>query len=90
MTNAPADQSPSPQPAAVQIGMGAQYIKDFSFENPHAPQIFNDLNQQPQISMDVNVMSRGMGDNAYESVLSIRLESQLANRTAFILSLIHI
>ena len=81
------DKNIAPQPANVQIGLGAQYIKDFSFENPHAPQIFNNLQTQPQMAMDVNVLSRGLGNATYEAVLKIKLESKLDNKTAFIAEL---
>ena len=75
------------QPANVQIGLGAQYIKDFSFESPHAPMIFADLQTQPQMALDVNVMSRALGGGAYESVLRIKLESKIQEKTAFIAEL---
>ncbi len=75
------------QPTSIPIGIGAQYIKDLSFENPHAPQILAELSSQPQMAMDVNVMSRGIGENAFEAVLKIRLESKLGTRTAFIVEL---
>jgi preprotein translocase subunit SecB len=84
------DETPRPpasQPVNIQIGMGAQYIKDFSFESPHAPQIFNDLATQPQMALDVNVLSRGFGNGMFEAVLKIKLESKLADKTAFIAEL---
>lgn len=83
------DQPPAftPPPSNIQIGLGAQYIKDFSFESPNAPQIFASLQMQPQMSMDVNVMSRGIGDRNFESVLKIKLESKLGDKTAFIAEL---
>lgn len=71
----------------VSIGIGAQYIKDFSFESPNTPMIFNELQTKPQMSLDVNVMSRGLGGGTFESVLKIKMESRLANKTAFIVEL---
>lgn len=76
-----------PQTVNIAIGLGAQYIKDFSFENPNAPHIFNELNVQPQMALDVNVQSRGLGGGAYESVLKIKLDSKLNGKTAFIAEL---
>ena len=81
------DQIAAPQPANVQIGLGAQYIKDFSFESPNTPQIFNNMQVQPQMAMDVNVMSRGLGNSTFEAVLKIKLESKLGDKTAFIAEL---
>jgi preprotein translocase subunit SecB len=83
------DQLPVPPAPAgnIQIGLGAQYIKDFSFESPNAPQIFAHLQTQPQMAMDVNVLSRGLGEGNFESVLKLKLESKLGDKTAFIAEL---
>jgi len=83
----PAPSMPTLQPINVQIGLGAQYIKDFSFESPSAPQIFAHMQTQPQLSIDVNVLSRGGADGSFESILKIKLESKLGEKTAFIAEL---
>ena len=41
----------------------------------------------PQLSIDVNVFSRGVGDGSFEVVLKLKLESKLADKTAFIAEL---
>ncbi|MDE2029319.1 MAG: protein-export chaperone SecB [Alphaproteobacteria bacterium] len=74
-------------PTQIQIGLGAQYIKDFSFENPNAPQIFAELQTQPQMSIDVDVMSRALGDGAFESVLRLKVAAKIGEKTAFIAEL---
>jgi preprotein translocase subunit SecB len=79
--------SPAPESANISIGVGAQYIKDFSFESPNAPHIFNELQTQPQMTLDVNVLSRGLGGGTFESVLKIKLESKLSGKAAFIAEL---
>lgn len=83
MTDGTSSTAASPSPN-ITIGVGAQYVKDFSFESPNVPQIFNDLNTQPQMALDVNVLSRGFGNGTFESVLKIKLESKVNDRTAFI------
>ncbi len=85
MANQPEDQA-APQ-NQISIGVGAQYIKDFSFESPNAPHIFNELQNQPKMQLDVNVMSRGLGGGTFEAVLKIKLESKLEEKTAFIVEL---
>ena len=40
---------------APQISVVAQYIKDFSFENPNAPQSLAASQEQPQIGIQINV-----------------------------------
>ena len=50
------DQWRSPaQVAMPQIGVLAQYVKDFSFENPNAPRSMAPSAQQPAINIQVNV-----------------------------------
>ncbi|MDD3371038.1 MAG: protein-export chaperone SecB, partial [Alphaproteobacteria bacterium] len=81
----------STQPAApsneFSIGVGAQYIKDFSFESPNSPHIFSELQTQPKMGLDVNVMSRGLGNGTFESVLKIKLEAKVNDKVAFIAEL---
>ncbi len=48
-------QIPPPQPDMPQIGVLAQYVKDFSFENPNAPRSMAPTQQQPSINIRVNV-----------------------------------
>ena len=86
MTDHP-PQSDAPQTVNISIGIGAQYIKDFSFESPNAPQIFNEMQTQPQMALDVNVLTRSLGTGMYEAVLKIKLESKLADKAAFIAEL---
>jgi preprotein translocase subunit SecB len=78
---------PASQPVNISIGLGAQYIKDFSFESPNAPHIFNEMQTQPQMMLDVNVLSRGLGGGTFESVLKIKLESKFSDKMAFIVEL---
>ncbi len=77
----------SPQPSALQVGVGAQYIKDFSFESPNAPQIFAPTQSSPEINMGVNVNTRAVGDGAYEVVLILKLEAKIDGKSAFIAEL---
>lgn len=88
MSEAAAPANPQNLP---QFGVNAQFIKDFSFENPNAPEIFI-ANGEPTLNLGVNIQSRGLGENAYEVMLMLRLEAQSPNaqgqnRTAFIAEL---
>jgi hypothetical protein len=46
---------PQPQMAMPQVGVLVQYMKDFSFENPHAPRSLAPSSAQPNINIQVNV-----------------------------------
>ncbi len=60
-----------PQGAPPQLNVLAQYIKDFSFENPNAPASLAPSEQQPQIGIQINVHANKMGDTDYEVALKI-------------------
>jgi len=57
--------------AAPRFSVLAQYIKDFSFENPNAPRALAPQ-QGPNIGLQVNVNARQIGPNDYE--VSLMLE----------------
>ncbi len=62
----PAATPPAPPPGgAVQpsLGVVAQYVKDFSFENPNAPQSLQ-TQVQPQIGIQINVNANALGATA--------------------------
>jgi len=46
-----------------------QYTKDFSFENPNAPRSFGPQEQQPNISIQVNVNARQLAPTDFETIL---------------------
>lgn len=71
----------------LQIGIGAQYIKDFSFESPGAPQIFAPSMAAPEINVGINVSTRTVVESTYEVVLSIKLDARLESKAAYIAEL---
>jgi len=75
-TNGGPAQSAAPGTAAdqPQLNVVAQYIKDFSFENPNAPQSFNARQEQPQISIQINVGATPLSETDIE--VAIKLEGK--------------
>jgi preprotein translocase subunit SecB len=63
-----------PQVAMPQIGVLAQYVKDFSFENPNAPRSIAPSGQQPTINVQVNVDAAPMSATDFE--VTLRLEGK--------------
>jgi len=64
-----------PQPQAMpQIGVLAQYVKDFSFENPNAPRSMAPSGQQPTINIQVNVEAAPLSTTDFE--VTLRLEGK--------------
>ena len=72
---------PQPQMAMPQIGVIAQYVKDFSFENPHAPRSLAPSSTQPNINIQINVDAVPMSETDFEVVLRLegKAESQEGN-----------
>jgi preprotein translocase subunit SecB len=64
---------PAPQ-AMPQIGVLAQYMKDFSFENPNAPRSMAPSGQQPTINIQVNVDAAPLNETDFE--VTLRLEGK--------------
>lgn len=86
--------SPTPTPPAspassetVPVSILAQYIKDFSFENPHVPQILSQMTQAPDIGVNVNLMTRTLAPNHYEVILGLKMEAKAGEQTAFVAEL---
>ena len=75
------------QAEPVQITVNVQYVKDFSFESPHAPHIFGPSTAAPTINMGVNAQTRNLAPNTYEVLLMLKMEASLENKTAFIAEL---
>jgi preprotein translocase subunit SecB len=65
---------PQPQMAMPQIGIITQYVKDFSFENPHAPRSLAPSTTQPNINIQINVDAAPMSETDFE--VALRLEGK--------------
>ncbi len=65
-----------------QAGVLSQYVKDLSFENPHAPAVYQ-WQGQPQIDVQFNIASGQVGDDVYEVVIKIDVKAVAADKTAF-------
>ncbi len=64
-----------------------QYIKDLSFENPHAPHSLTVVNQKPAIDVNVDLKGDKLQDNFYEMVLKITAKATVENGTLFLVDL---
>ncbi len=70
------------------ITIGAQYIKDLSFEAPSTPAIFSKLQgSAPDIQINVDVRANHLQENTYEVILYINAECKAGDTNAFILEL---
>ena len=60
-----------------QLSVLAQYIKDFSFENPNAPQSLTGSQQPPQINIQINVSANPLSETDIE--VQLKLEGKANN-----------
>ncbi|HEX3441074.1 MAG TPA: protein-export chaperone SecB [Pseudolabrys sp.] len=68
---------------APQISVVAQYIKDFSFENPNAPQSLAASQEQPQIGIQINVNANPLSDTDIEVALKLDGRAESAGGVLF-------
>ncbi len=90
MTTLSGDGSGGPE--APQLRVLAQYVKDFSFENPLAAASARAHETQPLIDMGVEVKSRPAGEpqeNVFEVDLRIHVEARRGEEVMFIADLVY-
>jgi preprotein translocase subunit SecB len=70
------------------IRLLAQYLKDLSFESPRSPHVFQKIAaEKPAFNVGINVQGTKAGDNVFEVVLDIRVESSLPDLKVFLIEL---
>jgi len=73
----------SEQPVAAQLLLQKVYLKDASFEAPHAPKIFQEEGQ-PNLQLNLSQKVTTLNENVYEVVLSLTLTCSLADKNAYL------
>jgi len=68
---------------APQLTVVAQYIKDFSFENPNAPQSLGPRQEQPQIGIQINVGATPLSETDIEVVIKLEGKAESASTLLF-------
>ena len=78
-TNGGPAPAPNPQP---QLNVVAQYIKDFSFENPNAPASLQ-VTTQPQIGIQINVDAKPLSQSDVEVTLKLEGKAESTGKLMF-------
>ena len=72
----------------VPFMIGAQYIKDLSFENPKGIETLSAIQQNPEVSVDVSTNARPIGEEGmFEVSVFIRAEAAVDYNPVFIVEL---
>lgn len=82
------EQASNGSDTSPQIGLISQYVKDLSFENPNAPQVYQ-WQGQPQIDVQFNIGAATLGDDVHEVSLKIDITARAEQRTAFAVELVY-
>jgi preprotein translocase subunit SecB len=64
-----------------------QYIKDLSFENPHAPHSLMAASNKPSIDVNVDLKAQKLQEDIYEMTLNITARAILDGNTLFLVDL---
>jgi preprotein translocase subunit SecB len=65
------------------FGIEKLYVKDLSLEVPNAPEIYLER-EAPQVEIQLNTSGSGLGDGAYEVVLTVTVTAKLNEKTVFL------
>jgi preprotein translocase subunit SecB len=72
---------------APSFSVKGQYIKDLSFENPHAPQSLSASSTRPAIDVTVDLKAQRLQDDFYEMTLHVGVKATAENSTVFLVDL---
>ena len=80
--------SVDPDQGSVPLGIGAQYIKDLSFENPRGIETLSAIQNNPDVNVDVSTNARSVGEEGmFEVSVFIRAEAPVDGAPVFIVEL---
>jgi preprotein translocase subunit SecB len=69
--------------ASPSLNILAQYVKDFSFENPGAPRSLQARENAPAINISVNVNANPLSETDFDVVLSLNAEAKDGDKMLF-------
>jgi preprotein translocase subunit SecB len=72
-----------------QLNVLAQYIKDFSFENPNAPRSLTPGQQQPAINIQINVNAKPVAETDIEVELKLEGKAETPQLMLFSFDLVY-
>lgn len=90
MSDTPLATEPQPmQATSMPLQINAQYIKDFSFENPRAPSSLRPQSSQPRIDVNVDVQASKVSkdEQLFEVVLKITATAKVEEDPLFLADL---
>ena len=75
------------QTAEKRLSIGKIYLKDFSFESPQTPGVFQQGDWKPQTDLNLRSSHTAISDEHHEIVLTITIEAKEGDKTFFLVEL---
>ena len=72
---------------AKQVSIQKVYVKDFSFESPHAPDVFTKSDWTPKTNLNLRSMHTALDNDNHEVVLTITVDTKHEEKTLFLVEL---
>lgn len=76
-----------PAEAEKRISVAKLYVKDFSFESPVAPGVFQAEKWAPQTNLNLRSGHSVMDGDVYEVILTITVDAKAEDKTVFLVEL---
>jgi preprotein translocase subunit SecB len=70
-----------------QIAIQKIYVKDFSFESPHTPDVFTRTDWSPKTNLNLRSSHTTASEDNHEVVLTITIEAKEGDQTFFLVEL---
>jgi len=90
MTDTPETTAPEglPQQPQPQMQVLAQFIRDFSFENPRAPESLR-TESRPDVDLGVEMSARGRSDGLFEVDIKLTVKASTGEGAMFAIELVY-
>jgi preprotein translocase subunit SecB len=89
MAEAGNDGQPAAASGQPNVSVLTQYVKDFSFENPGAPQSLRARTGSPNINISIGVQSAPVGNNEFEVELRVDARAVDGQAVLFAIELVY-
>ena len=73
----------------AEITLNSQYVKDFSFENPNAPQIYTYKDLKPKMDVTVDLNATKLQEEVFELSLAVNVTTKSEEKTMFIVEVVY-
>jgi preprotein translocase subunit SecB len=73
----------------AEITLNTQYVKDLSFENPKAPEIYTTRDLKPSIDVSIDINATKLQNEIFEVEIVLDIRAEYDNSVLFIIGLVY-